>query len=303
MEKNNPQHEQFLREFGALLAGHTSHSHTVQPQQALLYLAEHVRSARRYHHLSRAMLAQKTGKVEAEIYALEQGLLPYGELNIGFLHKLATALDDDLETLLLLLGRPALVQSLHHQGIGHGLGRRTALYNHHHRRRNFSVAGESPTGSQPGNNLLTFAWWANLLHKGYLNLIDSVQEGRLFGYVRPSQRAWIPLTVFVGLLCIWVGTYSFLGHFGAQSTTPLYTIASTPTLVSHRPGIQRKLVVDIATPITPAIAAPSRLSPVRTTAYAVEDDLGTPLLLMPPLSADAQLCDFRTMGKFALCRV
>lgn len=304
MQKNNSQHEQFLREFGALLTGHTRHGHAVQQQQALLYLAEHVSSARRYHRLSRATLAQKTGKAEAEIYALEQGLLPYSALDVRFLYKLATALDDDLETLLLLLGRPALVQSLHRQGIGHDLQRRTALHNQPHRLRNTSVPGESTTGSQPGDNLLTFTWWANLLHKGCLNLIDSMQEGRLFGYVRHSQRAWVPLTMFVCLLCIWVGTYSFLGHFDAQSTAPSYTIVSAPTTVPHRSGAQSKLAIDIATPVTLAITTPNRPSPVRATAHAVEDNLVTPLLLsMPLLSADAQLCDFRTVGKFALCRV
>lgn len=305
MQKNNRQHEQFLREFGALLTAHTRHGHAVQQHQALLHLAEYVSSARRHHRLSRAMLAQKTGKGEAEIYALECGLLPYAELDLRFLHKLAAALDEDLETLLLLLGRPGLAQALPRQEVGHGSRTPTSLHNRHQSRRRPSAFGQSTTEPQLGDNLLPFAWLTNLLYKGYLNLIDSVQEGRLLAYVRNSQRAWAPLVIIVCLLCIWVGTYSFTRHFDAKSTAQPNAIASAPTAVPPSLGLQRERSGDFATPVTLALSAHGRSPLVGTTAHAIEDDLGTTptALWVPMLSSDAQLCDFRTMGKFALCRV
>lgn len=296
MQRNNQQHEQFLRAFGALLAAHTRHGHALPQHQALLHLAEHVSSARRHHRLSRAALAQKTGKAEAEIYALEQGLLPYGELDVRFLHKLATALDEELETLLLLLGRPALV---------HALRAQAALPpNHRSRLRRQPATERSATGSKQRDNLLARDWWANVLHKGYLNLIDSVQEGRLFWYVRPGQRAWLPITLFVCLLCICVGTYSFIGRFDAQSTLPSYAMTPSQTAVLHSFDLQSRLPVSSTTPVALAIPDHKRASLVKNTTDVVDDERGTPMsLFVQPLPADAQLCDFRTMGKFALCRV
>ena len=313
MQRNNPQHEQFLREFGALLTAHTRHGHAVQQPQALLHLADYVSSARRHQRLSRAVLAQKTGKAEAEIYALEQGLLPYSELDLRFLHRLAAALDEDLETLLLLLGRPALAHTLRGQEGAHTLrGPKGAPALHgstdlsHHGPCLYSqpASGRSTTGPQPGDNPFAFAWWANLLHKGYLNLIDSVQEGRLFWYVRNSQRAWVPMTMFVCLLCICVGTYSFIGHFDAQSTLQAYTMAPAQTVVPHSVDLPSSLPTGSTPTVKLAIPNHTQSSLVRATAHAMDDDVATPMvLLQPPLPADAQLCDFRTMGKFALCRI
>lgn len=303
MRKNNQPHEQFLREFGALLTTHTRHSHAVQQQQALVHLAEHIRSARRHHCLSRALLAQKTGKAEAEIYALELGVLPYAELDLRFLQKLAVALDEDLETLLLLLGRPALAQALQRQQAGYGVRTSTSLYRHNASRPGASSFGEGTTEPQLGDNVSPFTWLTNLLYKGYLNLIDSMQEGRLLAYVRNSQRTWVPISLFVCLLCIWVATYSFTGHFGAKSTQP-FAIATGPSTVSHDLGLQSKPSGDFVTPVTLALSTHNRPSIARTTARAIEEDLGTPMAIsVPAFSADVQLCDFRTMGKFALCRV
>lgn len=304
MQRNNQQHEQFLREFGALLTAHTRHDHPVQQPQALLHLADYVSSARRHQRLSRATLAQKTGRGEAEIYALEQGLLPYSELDFRFLHRLATALDEDLETLLLLLGRPALAYALRGPKGAHALRGSTDLSHQSPSLYSQPASGRSTTGPQPSDNLFAFVWWANLLHKGYLNLIDSVQEGRLFWYVRNSQRAWMPMTMFVCLLCICVGTYSFIGHFDAQSTLQAYTMTPAQTVVPHSVGSPNSLPVSSTPTVTPAIPNHTQSSLVRATAHAIDDDVTTPIvLLLPPRSADAQLCDFRTMGKFALCRI
>lgn len=286
MQRNNQQHEQFLREFGALLTAHTRHGHALQQPQALLHLADYVSSARRYHRLSRAALAQKTGRTEAEIYALEQGLLPYSELDLRFLHRLATALDEDLETLLLLLGRPALAHSL----------RGPSLYSQ-------PAGGRRTTGSQPSNNPFAFDWWANLLHKGYLNLIDLGQEGRLFWYVRNSQRAWMPMTMFVCLLCICVGTYSFIGHFDAQSTLQAYTMTPVQMVDPHSVGLPSSLPASSTPTVKLAMPNHTQSSLIRATAHALDDDVPTPMVLLSPLPADVQLCDFRTMGKFALCRI
>lgn len=295
MQRNNQQHEQFLREFGALLTAHTRHGHAVQQPQALLHLADYVSSARRHHRLSRAALAQKTGKAEADIYALEQGLLPYSELDLRFLYRLATALDDDLETLLLLLGRPTLA---------HTLRGKTDLSHHSPSLHSQSARARRTTGPQPSDNPFAFGWWANLLHKGTLNLIDSVQEGRLFWYVRNSRRAWIPMTMFVCLLCICVGTYSFIGHFDAQSTLQAYTVTPAQAVVPHSFGLPSRLSASSTPTVKLAMPNHTQSSLVRATAHAIDDDVATPiLLLLPPLPVDAQLCDFRTMGKFALCRI
>lgn len=319
MQKNNQQYEQFLREFGALLTAHTRHGHAVQQHQALLHLAEYVGSARRHHRLSRAMLAQKTGKGEAEIYALERGLLPYGELDLRFLHKLAVALDEDLETLLLLLGRPALAHTLQRQEAGHGNRTPTSLHHQHPSRRRPAALGQRGTAPQLGDNLLPFARLTNLLYKGYLNLIDSVQEGRLLGDVRHRQRTWLPMTMFVCLLCLCVGTYSFIGHFGAQSTLQSYAVAPAQTAIPPVTGIPVSQV------LVQAAAAPSATAPTHERLYrqvaphpmrianAMAEPLDDSNLVNAPSAALSFLglqtfdptvqCDLRTAGRFALCRI
>jgi len=306
MQRNKQQHEQFLREFGALLTAHTRHGHALQQPQALLHLADYVGSARRHQRLSRAALAQKTGSTEAEIYALEQGLLPYSELDLRFLHRLATALDEELETLLLLLGRPALVQA-------------TRLQDRRHNWRCPPATGRDTTRSQHRDNPFAPNWWTNLLHKSYLNLIDSVQEGRLLGDIRHRQRTWLPMTMVVCLLCLCVGTYSFIGHFDAQSTLQSYAIAPSQTAMPPANGFPVSQIV-VQSEATPSTSAPTRERLYRQVAphqiriaKAVAEPLDdSNLVNAPPVALSflglqtfdpAVQCNLRTVGRFALCRI
>lgn len=304
MQRNNPQHEQFLREFGALLTAHTRHGHAVQQPQALLHLADYVSSARRHQRLSRAALAQKTGKAEAEIYALEQGLLPYSELDLRFLHRLAAALDEDLETLLLLLGRPVLA---------HTLSTPKPC------RQPSSASALRTTTSQPSDNWVALHRWLNQLVKGGLNLIDFRQEGRLFAGMMRRRATYILATVAACLLFIWVSNYSLSIGFDAQSTLQAYI----PLSIQHPVSPANELPVSQVVAYSDAV--PSTLTPTGErlarqwtprpvqSAKAVADPTDdrqsagmTPpalVFLVLPTTDPAAQCDLRTVGRFALCRI
>ena len=309
MQRNNQKHEQFLREFGALVTAHTRHGHVGQPQQPLLHLADYVSSARRHHCLSRALLAQKTGKAEAEIYALEQGLLSYDELDLRFLHKLALALDEDLETLLLLLGRPALVHTLP----AHLLHRPHA-----------ATSGLPTTKSQPSGNWRTLHWWFNHLVKGSLNLIDFPQEGRLFAGIMRGRATSLLATLAVCLLFIWVSHYSLSSSFDAQSTLQAYTSLSTAhpgspanqMLVGQVPASQVMADLDAASstsaPTSERLYQPWPPRSVRIAKMVAKPadewqfagmSPATLAFLALPTTDPAVQCDLRTVGRFALCRM
>lgn len=309
MQSNNQKHEQFLHEFGALLTVHVCHGHAGQPPAALLHLADYVSSARRHHCLSRAMLAQKTGKAEAEIYALEQGLLPYDELDLRFLHKLAMALDEDLETLLLLLGRPALVHTLPVQLL---------------RRPHSATSGLPTTKSQPSGNWRTLQWWMNHLVKGRLNLIDFPQEGRLFAGMMGGRVPALLATLAVCLLFIWVSNYSLSRRFDAQSTLQAYTSLVTQhpdssanqRLVGQAPASQLVGHSDAAfaasaptserlyQPWTPRSVHSAKTVAEPADEWQVADmSPSTLAFLALPTTAPAVQCDLRTVGRFALCRM
>ena len=111
------------------------------------------------------------------------------------------------------------------------------------------------------------------------------------------------MTMFVCLLCICVGTYSFIGHFDAQSTLQAYTMAPVQTVDPHSIGLPSSLPASSTPTVKLAMPNHTQSSLIRATAHALDDDVPTPMVLLSPLPADVQLCDFRTMGKFALCRI
>lgn len=302
MQKNHQPHKQFLREFGALLAAHTRHDHTIQHQASLHHLADYVSSARRHHHLSRAALAQKTGKTEADIYALEQGLLPYSELDLHFLHKLADALAEDLETLLLLLGRPALGQAVHAQGTPKSRPAKTGL-------------GSSAPQSDHRPSLQRRV---NQLVKGSLNLIDFRLAGRLGAWMIATRVSLIVATASVCLLFVWVSHYSLSPYFEAKSTLQADQPIAIQRVTPLPNGLSARQVVVPANQ-TRSVAAPPHERPPQPAALAPDYGVGaraepvdnwrltreTPssLVFAQPPSIPTAQCDLRVAGRFALCRV
>jgi len=305
MQKNiqqnsqSQQHKQFLAELGTLLTVQTRQGQSSEQRQAVAHLAEYVCSARRHHKLTRKKLAQKTGKAEIEIYALEHGLVAYTDLDLYFLSRLAAALGEEVETLLLLLGQPALLQSAH--------------------TGNWTTANITTRSKQVDNWLLASVR-ANPLYKGSLNLIDFRQAGRLFlnKFFLPSAGYQVNtmIAVLVCLLLIWVSTYSLSGFFDAQSAVQAY--ATLPSSADVRDKDRQKDGQDrIQAVATQPVVASLELPPVSskklgiiaispaTVATDPEDDAHLVAVSLPalPASPEWQQCDSRTVGKFALCRM
>ena len=293
MQKNHQPDQQFLQEMGALLAARASQSRTLPP--AVTHLAEHVMSARRHQRLTRTALAQKMGVAEAEIYALEQGLLSYAELDLPFLRNLAAALGEDIETLLLLLGRPALVQALQMQ-----VAHRTQ-----EQRQSFtcsSSATSDATASKQRGNRFGHRLWVNALYKGCLNLIDSLRQGRLSSTIRVNYQLYPMAAMLICLFLVGVGTYSISGRFGAQSDmqSSIPIPARPDGLLPNQPrrGIDhptarasQRLYPPVETMITQSVTA-SIGGPTPTVALTVHY-----------VTAETQQCVILTVGRPALCRV
>lgn len=293
MQKNHQSDKQFLQEIGALLAARAGQERT-PPPPAMSHLADYVTSARHHQKLTRAALAQKMGESEAEIYALEQGLLSYAEIDLRFLSKLAVALNEDMETFLLLLGRPALAQALQRQDVVKQQEQAPKL-----------VCQRSATGSatvsKPRGNSFRHRQWKNALRKGCLNLIDSWQQGRLSSTISVNFQVYSVAVMVVCLFLIGVSSYSLAGRFGAQSEVQSGMMmaaqpdARTPTPVQRGPGYSsiqgsRRLYwtpESITQAVTVSIDGP-------TTTVALKAD---------PTMIEAQQCYTRAVGRFALCRV
>jgi len=291
MQKNHQPDHQFLQEMGALLAARASQGRTLPP--AVTHLAEHVMSARRHRQLTRAELAQKMGVPEAEIYALEQGLLSYAELDLRFLGKLATALGEEIETLLLLLGRPALMQALQTQN----------AHRTQERQENFAgpsrIKGET-TAPKPRGNRLGYKQRANALYNGCLNLIDFWQQGRLFSYRRVNYQFY-PIAAIVVCFClIGVSLSSMPGDWDAQSTVP-----SRATLAVRPDGL---LLSESQREID------NWLAPIPVTAYQSPDGITqsvtlpvvggalTNVSVVDEISPEDE-CVVQAVGRPAICRV
>lgn len=291
MQKNHQPDHQFLQEMGALLAARAGQGRTLPPAAA--HLAEHVMSARRHQKLTRVALAQKMGVPEAEIYALEQGLLSYTELDLPFLSKLAAALNEDLETLLLLLGRPALAQVVQTQN-----AHRTQM-----RQENFACSSRSKgetTASKPRGNRLGYKQWANALRKGCLNLIDSWQQGRLFSYRRVNYQFYPIAAILVCVCLIGVSTYSIPGDWDAQSTVP-----SRATLAVQPDGLllsesQREIDNPLAPIPVTAYQSPDGIT--QSVTLPVGGPPMTSISLVDEVSPEEQ-CVVQAVGRPAICRV
>lgn len=292
---------QFVTELGILLAKQTNHSQPVQHHQAVTNLAEYIRVARTHHNLTRSALAQQVGKSEAEIYALEQGLLPYAQIDLLLLCDVAAALGEEVETLILLFGQPALAHTLrkestHKHGDNQQFGRR---------RRTIS--------KQIDNWLGTFLG-VNLLAKPYRNLVDFWQEGRLLPCIREKHRLTINLAikllaiklnvslntglmtsvvVLVCLLLFGVSPYSLPAFFEAQSSLPSSVLQPVQKKTLSNDELQSRTHVSSMT------ARPS--SKVAT--YSADEQVAAVLWITLPVSAESQQCIFRMMGKSTLCRL
>lgn len=316
MQQNLQQHEQFITELGSLLVTQLNQRHSLSQRQAAANLATYVRAARHHHKMSRAALAHKVGKMEVDIFALEQGLYPDAHLDLAFLCRLASALGEEVETLMLLLGRPTSSSPLTEASGG--------------RRSTGSHMNHCRTASQQPDNRQLIGLWANQLYKSCLNLMDSVQEGRLFFDVRTIchrevvgfWRLSATVGVLAGLLLFWVSTYSLSDFFDAQSGTQFYmTFSSIDHSQSGIPasGAERvrASVVDIRQPNTSFDLASS--STKETSDSAPDRDVGQPAqvalepadhgsvtttsFLVLPMPDEAQQCDTRIRSKFALCPV
>lgn len=294
MQKNHEPDKQFLQEMGALLAARAGQGR-MAPPPSLSHLAEHIASARRYQKLTRAALALKMGVSEAEIYALEQGLLSYAELDLRFLGRLAVALDEDLETLLLLLGRPALVQALQPPAT-HGAEKRVQSLAHR------SSAKANTTASKQHGNRLSRLQWANVLYKGCLNLIDSLRQGRLSSYIRVNYRLYPIGAALLCLFFIGVSTYSIAGRFDAQSD-----MQSSILITGHPDALSpTQLRSGMA---HPAARSFQRLYPpvetMVTQSITASINGPTPIVALTAqqVAIEAQQCVMLTIGRPAICRV
>lgn len=303
MQKNQQPDKQFLQDLGALLAARAGQG-CMAPPPSLSHLAEHIASARRQQKLTHAALALKMGVSEAEIYALEQGMLSYTELDLPFLGKLAVALNEDMETLLLLLGRPALVQALQPLDV-----RRTEqhtqsfVYPPYAKGAKGSVtsAKGDATGSKQHGNWLTRRFWVNALSKGCLNLIDSLQQGRLSSYSRVNYQLYPIAAILLCCFLVGVSTYSIAGRFGAQSA-----MQAGMTISAQPDGL-------LTTQFQRSVEHPTARSfqrlypPIEATVHPVTAsvNVSTPTVAFVAyqLAAEAQQCVVLTMGRPALCRV
>ncbi len=280
MQKNHQADKQFLKEVGVLLAARAGQGRIASPS-SLSHLAEHIASARRHQKLTRAALALKMGVSEAEIYALEQGLLPYTELDLRFLGKLAVALHEDLATLLLLLGRPTLVQALQPPKA--------------------HCTEDYTTASKQRGNRLARRQWANALYNGCLNLIDSLRQGRLSSYSRVNYQLYPIAAVLLCIFLIGVSTYSLAGRFGAQSAMQ----ASIPKSVQADDlgTVQYQRAIDQST-----ARSPQRLyQPVEAMTEPVTVSIGGPApdtaLMVDHVASETQQCVVLAGGRPAICRV
>lgn len=297
MQKNHQPDKQFLEEMGVLLAARASQQGRMAPPLTISHFAEYIASARRHQKLTQAVLAQKMGISEAKIYALEQGLLSFADLDVRFLSKLAIALEEELATLLLLLGRPALVQALQIQE-----AHNRHDYTHHSSQDSSQgpALGQATASKQRGNRF-AFNQWMNALSKGCLDLIDSLQQGRLSSYSRVNYQ-WYPMAaIFVCLFLVGVSTYSIAGRFDAQSDGQAnLTIPTQPDalLSTQLPRGTDHLTAQAFRPLYP---------PVEATTYPMTASFGgaVPMVALTAhdMSAETQQCVVLTAGRPALCRV
>jgi len=293
MQNNHQPDKQFLQEMGALLAARAGQGR-MAPPPSLTHLAEHIASARRYQKLTRAALALKMGVSEAEIYALEQGLLSYAELDLPFLGKLAVALNEDIETLLLLLGRPVLVQAL----------QTSEAYRPAENRQSIAYPPYPPrntTASKQHGNRLPRRQWANPLYKGCLNLIDSLRQGRLSSYIRVNYQLYPMAAILLCLFLIGVSTYSIGGRFGAQSD-----MQSSLTISARPDGLlPTQLYQGMVQPTTRSTQRLYQPVEAMLDPVPVSTGLPAPTLTLAAqwLVVDTQQCVILTVGRPALCRV
>ncbi|MBX3013238.1 MAG: hypothetical protein KF832_17095 [Caldilineaceae bacterium] len=275
-------------------------------QQALAQLGSYVGSARRHGQLTRAALAQKVGKTEVEIYALEHGLLPYQELHRDFVSNLAAALDEAPETFLLLLGQPKPVAHPRRSPEAESLWLGS-------KRRITEVIATNSKRVDNGNG-----YWQrhNRRYQRSLNLIDSSQAGRLISRLWTgrlakqygSLRGSIIIAALVCLLLICVNTYSLSNRFGTQSEGQASTLSTqlivSPTHeASDRYLLDSMTVISGALPHQPAKAMTKAIVYPEVAAYPASAQTATAGVHLSSAVIEVQRCDIRVAGRFALCRI
>jgi len=93
----------YLPELGYLLTQQVAASPSAHEQQVRVRFGQYIQSARLYHGFSRPALALRLDIKEAEVYALEAGLLPIAHIGLNLLPNLASVLDEDPALLSQLL--------------------------------------------------------------------------------------------------------------------------------------------------------------------------------------------------------
>lgn len=298
--------DQFITELGALLAKQANNRQPTHQRQAVANLAEYVRVARSHHNLTRSALAQQIGKSEVEIYALEQGLLPYAQLDLRLLCTIAAALGEEVETLILLLGQPALAHSLREESTHkHGDKQRFSL-----RHRTFPKQIDNWLRTLLGINLLSNQW---------RNLVDFWQKGRLLSCIRENYHLTTSLNanfnlglkisavLLVCLLLFGVSTYSLSTFFGAKSSEKAYTTLpySNNGHVERSANLSPITSTAAVTPVMTIAVAQRRAGQVVVVPVdpANDQQMATISLLLLPTPNESQRCDWRTNGRFTICRI
>lgn len=93
----------YLQMMGQLLKQQVATPPSPPEQVARTRFGQYIQSARQYHELSRDALAVALGVEAAQVYGLEEGLLPTAQIDATLLAGLAQALDEDPMLLTQLL--------------------------------------------------------------------------------------------------------------------------------------------------------------------------------------------------------
>jgi transcriptional regulator with XRE-family HTH domain len=103
------EEESFCEGFGDILIARYADNCLYDPQESLtdeaaVVFARYLRAARSNANLSQAELAAQAGIPEAEVVALEHGIILSTKIKEESLLALAKALDEDIESFTLVLG-------------------------------------------------------------------------------------------------------------------------------------------------------------------------------------------------------
>lgn len=98
-------HDKYLADLGILLADRVATSLSERDIKATNNFATYIRAVREQRGLSQEEVAQQTGQSEFELRCLENGMVLNSQVDYVLLRKLATALNQDVDLLALMLER------------------------------------------------------------------------------------------------------------------------------------------------------------------------------------------------------